>query len=136
MKTKVFVMPDFKWRNELVLNVRYAVAGVFNTFVGLGVIWGVTMIGVTPIIANLIGYAVGLAFGFLNSRRFVFRSEGHFGSEAIRYITAFVTCYLINIVTLQLSMRLFALDVFISQGLAVFSYIVSMYLASRLYIFR
>lgn len=125
-----------KWRNEIELNVRYGVAGLLNGLLGLSAIWVLTKIGLAPIFANFIGYAVALAFGFLNHRKFVFRSEGRFGHEAKRYMGAFVVCYLINVVILQMCVSVFLIDALLSQGIAVSSYVISMYLASRLYIFQ
>lgn len=125
-----------KWKSELKLNIRYGIAGLLNSLIGLSAIWAFTIIGIVPIVANILGYAVGLAFGFLNSRKFVFRSEGHFGHEARKYIVAFAVCYLINIIMLQICIAVFLINVLLSQGIAVCSYVISMYLASRLYIFR
>jgi putative flippase GtrA len=125
-----------KWRNELALNARYGIAGVLNTLFGIGAIWGFTLIGLPPIVANLFGYAVALAFSFLNSKTFVFRSEGGFQVEGYKYLASFAVCYLINIATLSISVSLTSLNVMISQGLAVTAYVVSMYVASRLYVFR
>lgn len=125
-----------KWRSELKLNIRYGIAGLLNSLIGLGAIWVLTIIGIAPIYANILGYAVGFAFGFLNSRKFVFRSEGRFGHEARKYVVAFAVCYLINIAVLQMCISVFFINVLFSQAIAVFSYVISMYLASRLYIFK
>jgi putative flippase GtrA len=125
-----------KWKNEINLNVRYGIAGLLNSLIGLSAIWALTIMGVVPIAANILGYALGLAFGFLNSRKFVFRSAGRFGHEARKYMVAFAVCYLLNIIMLQICISVLLLNVLLSQGIAVFSYVISMYLASRLYIFR
>ena len=124
------------WKNEIKLNLRYGVAGVLNGLFGVGAIWMLTSMGIAPIAANFIGFAVGIAFAFLLSRKFVFKSENHFSSEALRYISAFVVSYLLNIVMLQICITVFLIDALLSQGIAVLTYVISMYFASRIYIFR
>jgi putative flippase GtrA len=125
-----------KLKNELRLNLRYGFAGILNGITGLGTIWLLTHLGVEPVLANSIGFGIGIVFAFLVSRKFVFRSSGHFTAEAGKYIFSFVLSYLINIAILQLCINRYFLDKLISQGIAVSSYVLSMYLASRIFIFR
>jgi putative flippase GtrA len=122
--------------HEIKLNARYGFAGILNGLIGGGTIWALTKIGLAPVFVNLIGFAVGIIFAFLFSRKFVFRSKGHFTSEAVRYFVAFVISYLINIGVLQACITEFLLDPLPSQGIAVSSYVIAMYMASRFYIFR
>lgn len=124
-----------RWRNEIELNSRYAITGVFNSLVGLATIWSLTKLGAVPIVANFLGYAVALSIGFLGARRFVFRSEGRFTAEAIRYLGSFAVCYLINAGALLLCISQYSIDPIIGQGIAVCCYVISMYMASRLFVF-
>lgn len=125
-----------KWKSEIMFNVRYIISGVLNGIIGLGTIWYLTHVGIMPIIANLIGFSVSIAFAFLISKKFVFKSEGRFTSEAIKYFSSFGISYLINIIVLQLCVSIFLLSPLLSQGIAVTAYVISMYFASRIYIFR
>lgn len=125
-----------KWINEFKFNVRYGFAGILNGVVGIGSIVALTMLGVDPFLSNIAGFTIGLIFAFLFSRKFVFRSKGRFAAEAIRYITAFVLSYLVNISVLQLCLTRYQLDSLIAQGVAISSYVITMYLASRVFIFR
>ncbi len=124
-----------KWKNEIKLNGRYGIAGILNGCVGVGLIVVFTSIGIVPTLANFLGFLVGLVFAFTISRKFVFKSENHLNSEAIRYLTAFVICYSINMAVLQLCVLVFFLDTMLSQIIAVSFYVFSMYVASRIYIF-
>ncbi|PPD05149.1 MAG: hypothetical protein CTY29_02490 [Methylobacter sp.] len=121
---------------ELKLNLRYGVAGGLNGLFGLSTIWLLTKLGVHPIATNFIGFLVGVAFAFLMSKKFVFRSQGHFNSEAVRYITAFCISYIINIIVLQICTAKLSMDALVSQGIAISTYVILMYSASRFYIFR
>lgn len=124
-----------KWRNEVELNSRYAAAGILNALVGLTTIWGLTKLGANPILANFMGYAIALVIAFFSSKRFVFRSEGHLTSEATRYLGSFLFCYLVNMAALYICISRYSIDPLVSQGIAVLSYVISMYLASRLFVF-
>jgi putative flippase GtrA len=125
-----------KLKYEIKLNVRYGFAGILNSLIGVGTIWALTKLGTMPVVANFAGFAGGLVFAFLFSRKFVFRSKGHMSFEAVRYLNAFVISYLINIAILQMCVSQFFLGALLSQGFAVSAYVISMYLASRFYIFR
>ena len=124
-----------KWRYELALNFRYVIAGIFNSIVGLTAIWGATKLGATPIVANVVGYAIGLSVGFLTAKTFAFRSAGNTAWEAVSYVGAFLFSYLVNVAVLYIGITWSSIDIMIAQGLAVGSYVVSMYCLSRLYVF-
>lgn len=89
-----------------------------------------------PVVANVVGFSVGMIFAFLISKKFVFKSQGRFSSEAIKYVVVFIASYLINIAVLQICISIFLINVLSSQGIAIFCYVISMYLALRLYVFR
>jgi putative flippase GtrA len=124
-----------KLKSEVQLNGRYAVAGIINGAVGLTTIWGLSILNAPPIAANFLGYVLSLLVGYLSARSFVFRSKGQLSQEAIRYLVSFILCYVINVITLHMCINKFALGTLVSQVIAVSSYIVSMYLVSRLFVF-
>ena len=123
-------------KNELLFNLRYAVAGVINTLAGLGAIGLWTLLGVTPYLANALGYAVGLVIAYLNSRYLVFRSNRPVRKESIRFVSSFAVCYALNLLVLHLSHAIWKLPEMTAQALAVGSYIVSMYALQRVLVFR
>jgi putative flippase GtrA len=79
------------------LLARFGIVGVINTAVGAGVIAVLDLgLHVEPHVANLIGYVFGVAVSFTLSRRFVFRSDGHIGATAIRYMLVVGLAFLLN----------------------------------------
>lgn len=124
------------WREELLLNFRYTAAGALNALVGVTAIVAFTLLGLGPSVANLAGYIVGLMFSFFISKKFVFRSSGGIGREGLRFISAFITCYLLNLLVLYLCHEKAHLNIYISQTVAVFTYAVSMYFMQRFIVFR
>jgi len=124
-----------KWRNESALLVRYLGSGVLNTLVGFGVIFLLMACGVSPVVSNISGYFVGFLLGFIVSKKFVFRSNGHFVKENIRYLFAFLISFLFNLLVLRLALIYSDLPVVASQILAAVGYTMLMYLLGRFFVF-
>ena len=126
----------YKWRNEVRLFSRYLGSGVLNTLLQLCGDISLMGFGVSPILANTCGYALGLLLGFVVAKKLVFRSNGHFVSETVRYLMAFAIAFLINLTVLELFLNLFELNPYISQILAAASYTMAMYVFSRMFVFK
>lgn len=122
------------WKQEILLLMRYAGSGAVNTVVGFICIFSAMALGFSPISSNVIGYGVGFLLGFVFSKQFVFRSNGDFVAEGVRYLVAFVTCFLCNLLMLQLALY-FGVNAVVSQFVAAVTYTALMYLLSRLFIF-
>jgi len=125
-----------KWQTETAYLGRYAGSGVLNTVAGFSIIFVLMALGVSPIIANVIGYLFGLILGFFLSKKLVFRSTRHITSESLRYLAAFLVCFILNLIVLQLALGVFHWDAVFAQLLAAATYTIMMYLLSRLLVFR
>ena len=110
-------------------------SGVINTIVGFVVILSAMAVGFSPMISNVLGYAVGFTLGFILSKKFVFRSDGHFVAESIRYLIAFIAAFLFNLLVLHLSLDYLRFNAVIAQVVAAASYTLLMYLLTRLFVF-
>jgi len=86
-------------------------------------------------ISNIFGYTVGFTLGFLLSKKFVFRSDGHFVLESVRYLIAFIAAFLFNLLVLHLSLNYLKFDAITAQIIAAVSYTLPMYLLTRLFVF-
>lgn len=124
------------YKNELRLNLRYLVAGGGNAVVGLGLIGVLTLLKFDPIPANAIGFSAGIIFSFFVSRIFVFKSTDKVGKDLLRYMISIVVSYSANISVLYVCVVQLSVDALMSQAIAIFIYVVSMYLFSRFYVFR
>lgn len=125
-----------KWRSESTLAVRYLGSGVLNTVAGFAVIFALMAVGVSPMVANVSGYAVGFVLGFVVSKRFVFRSDGQLVAESLRYVAAFLVCFLLNLLVLSFALNELHLNQLLAQVLAAISYTISMYGLTRHIVFR
>ena len=124
-----------RWQSESAYLTRYAGSGALNTIAGFAVIFLLMALGVSPFIANIGGYLVGFLLGFVVSKKFVFRSEGHFLPESIRYLVAFLVCFLLNLLALQIALSSLHLMVMLAQLFAAGVYTSTMYLFSRWFVF-
>ena len=123
------------WRKEATYITRYAGSGLINTIVGFIVILSAMALGFSPMVSNVAGYAVGFTLGFVLSKKFVFRSNGHFVAESIRYLIAFVISFLLNLLVLRLALMYLDFNVVASQAIAAVAYTLLMYILTRLFVF-
>ncbi len=122
-------------QSELHLLWRYACAGGLNTVVGMGSIFALTWAGSPPVIANVVGYSLGLMLAFFVARTFVFRSGGSLAPESLRYLLAFGFSFLCNLAVLYGSLSLMKWHPGVAQLAAISTYVIVMYLMSRLFVF-
>jgi len=121
--------------HEAAYITRYTGSGVVNTIIGFIVILSAMAMGFSPMVSNVAGYAVGFMLGFVFSKKFVFRSNGHFVSESVRYLIAFIISFLFNLLVLHLALAYLNIHAVTSQVVAAVSYTVLMYILTRLYVF-
>lgn len=123
-----------KWQTEVRLLARFLSSGVVNTFLGFAIIFALMAVGVQPLWANFAGYATGFVLGFVLSRNFVFRSNGRFVTQSLRYLMSFAMCFVLNLLVLQAGLQHMA--AIPAQILASAAYTASMFLLARLWVYR
>lgn len=116
--------------------LKFASTGVLNTLVGFAVIFVAMSLGVSPVVSNIAGYATGFTLGFLLSKKFVFRGQGRFLKESLRYLLAFILAFFLNVITLQCYMYWYPLQALQGQVIAAVVYTGIMYLLVRFYVFH
>lgn len=92
--------------------------------------------GVMAEVANLIGYCFGILLSYLLNRVFTFRSQDSYKKEFFKFAISMGIAYLINLVVLSLSYRIFGIDKYISQIIAGIFYTLSGYLLNRFFTFK
>lgn len=81
----------------------FSITGIVNTLVGVAVILLAGVAGAGPVLANIIGYTVGLVLSFALNSRITFRSRSSDKYTAIRFIGAFLVAFFANIAVVLLS---------------------------------
>lgn len=80
---------------------KFGVVGIGNTLLSLFVIWVFTKwLGCSEVMANLIGYTVGLINSFLWNKQWTFKSTIDWKSSAMRFLVVFAVCYLLQLMLL------------------------------------
>lgn len=121
---------------ELRTALRFAATGLLNTAAGLCVIIATSkLLGWSPYLANVVGYAAGLAFGFMLNRRWTFANRAQVSITAPRYALAFGLSYGANLLVLALGLHWLSLSEVASQAAASIVYSGVFYLLCRYFVF-
>ncbi len=84
-------------RREFFRFIKYCLVGVLNTLLTLGVIFVCKSVaGLNPYVSNALGYIVGVTNSFLWNKKWVFRSDGGTGAEALKFLCGFGICYVLQ----------------------------------------
>lgn len=117
--------------------VRYLAVGVLNTCVGLGTIYlCMYLFHLGNVTANVIGYAVGIAFSFTLNKRWTFASKGEYAPQLVRFLLVCAVAYAANLVTVMVCIDAFAANHYLAQALGILPYTAIGYLGSRFFVFR
>lgn len=111
----------------------YAVAGMLNTMVGLGVIFaGLALFDLPALVANAIGYAVGLAVSFVLNGKLTFRQQRLSGAMLGRFLLVCAVAYLANAICVVV---LTPYDKYLGQLAGMAVYTALGFLLSRAFVF-
>lgn len=116
---------------------RFLTVGLANTVTGLLVIFACkSALGMGDVAANLAGYSVGIAMGFLLNRNWTF---GH-GTDKqtatfARYLGVLCVAYAANLMTTLQAIHLLHLNSYLAQAAGIVPYTVIGYLGSRYFVF-
>ena len=132
-----WLMPD--WSVFFAVLVRYGVAGVINTAIGYAVILIMQYaLGFDRQIANATGFAIGAIIGFILSRSYVFEQKGGVRTTGLRYVCAMAGAFTVNqLVLWAIGGKLDRLPfgAALDQLLAIASYSITLFAASRFWVF-
>lgn len=132
-------MPSPDIRLALVQLGRFLAAGVLNTAVGLAVILALDLgLGAPPAIANAIGYAVGISFGWLLQRRFVFQADRADWGMRGRYLVVVAIAFAVNQAVLMAMHQVVGASRemhVVAQLCAVGTYSVTQFLLLKIWVF-
>lgn len=117
--------------------VRFALVGLANTALGYSVILFMHLVvGTGLLLANVAGYAAGLVLSYHLNRSFTFASSAAHRQALPRFVLTVIACFALNLVVLEVARESMGLPFPIAQALAVASYTVAFFFASRSLVFR
>ncbi len=117
--------------------VRFLGVGTFNTIVGLAIIYACKwFLEFGDILANIIGYGVGIVISFTLNRRWTFRHEGAVYSAFFRFIFVTALAYIVNLSVVLGLIHGINLNSYLAQAGGVIPYTLVGYIGSRYFVFR
>ncbi len=132
-QTKIQLNSSTKLSNQI---FKYSFVGVFNTLIGLSVIfllYNVFHFGY--LFANAGGYAVGLLNSFIWNKWWTFQSSKHFSKEVIPFLIVFGISYLINLLVVIVCVELLRINPNHSQVLGIIAYSVVNFFINKYWTF-
>jgi len=121
----------------LALLTRYSLVGVINTLVGCAVIFGCLLADFSGVMANIIGYAIGLVCSFVLNRFFVFGARGAVsGGEIVKFLIAFGAAYGTNLTVLMAAQSVLGDGHPVAQIPAILSYSLVFFIISHTFVFK
>ena len=124
-------------RRNLSPGIKFLLAGTANSAVGLSVIYAAKWLAhCGDVLANALGYGVGLLMSFLLNKNWTFGYNGPAGRAMSRFLLVFALAYALNLASVLLAIRYLGLGGYLAQALGIVPYTVFGFLASRYYVFR
>jgi putative flippase GtrA len=111
---------------------RFIWTGVFNTVNGYAWILGLQIITGQPLLANMLGYGIAAAIGYIAHTRYTFRQQPSW-RNATGYCVVVGGSYLVNLAVLKWSLGF--LPAVLAQTLAISVFVVLSYLGQSRYAF-
>lgn len=116
--------------------IRFGGVGVINTAVGLAVIYAAMFFfGAGAAVANLAGYAVGLAISFGLNRSWTFRSNGRSAHQLPRFVLVTILSYAANLCAVLLATAQAGIDPYAAQLLGAPVYTLASFFGCRWFVF-
>lgn len=116
--------------------VRFAVVGLINTAITLALIYGLTALGLSYLLANAIGYAAGFVNSFVMNRQWTFRSSGDWGRQAVSFFLVFAVSYGVQFLALLMQTVWLGVPVWLAQGTSMVVYTGVNFILNKIVTFR
>jgi len=117
--------------------LKFGIVGISNTLVTISTIFILmSLMGVSYIISNIVGYILGLINSFILNKIWTFKSRATAGKEGIRFVLVFGICYLIQLAALIFLKEKVGVTKELAQLLAMIIYTMLNFTGNKLYTFR
>lgn len=116
---------------------RFISVGLVNTLVGLSIIYAAKwFFELGDVLANAIGYSIGLIISFSLNSRWTFAYQGPHLSAIFKFILVALVAYGMNLLTVMIAIHYVSLNEYFSQALGIPSYTLTSYFGSKYLVFR
>lgn len=122
--------------NEKEIILRFIFVGVLNTIVGFGFYLLFVYLNWHYSLASLASQVIGTIHSYFWNKYFTFKSRGRSLSEILRFLSVYVTGYLINVIFLFIFIDLLAIDKFLAGLITLLVTTLISFLGHRHFSFR
>lgn len=117
--------------------IRYGLIGAVNSVLTLAIIFAlIYWLDAQPLVANAIGYAIGFCCSYTLNRLWTFRSQAPLGRSVGRYVIAALIAYGLNALVIHFGIEWGGVSVYWIQPVGAVVYTVSLFVLSRVWVFR
>ncbi len=116
---------------------KYLFVGVFNTFIGLMVIFAAKwFLGMSDVPANIFGYCCGILFSYVLNSRWTFNYIGPHLWVFCKFLLITLFAYFVNLFVVLTAINDMGLNSYVSQALGVPPYVIISFLMSKYFVFK
>jgi len=117
--------------------IKYGLVGVGNTLITAAVIWVMMKVfGVSDVLSNITGYAIGLVNSFIWNKQWTFKSSKGWYSSALKFGGVFAICYSLQLMFLLYLNATLDIDPYYNQLIAMVFYTVVNFIMNKFYTFK
>jgi putative flippase GtrA len=117
--------------------IRFGAVGLINTLVGLSAIYALKLfVGAGDVVANLLGYAVGVTVSFALNRKWTFAFQGDHWQASLRFVATMAMSYAVNLSIVLVALHVFKLNSYLAQALGIPPYTIVSFLLCKYWVFR
>lgn len=116
--------------------IRFLVVGIANSLIGLAVIFAAKwFLGISDIVANALGYLVGISVSFALNSRWTFMYRGSDSVAMVRFVVATLIAYGANLLTVLAAIDYAGLNGYLGQALGIPAFTLTSFIANKFYVF-
>ena len=122
-----------RWSKEF---VRYAVIGATTNVFGFLLYVLFTTLGISPVLTISIFYPIHIGLAFFLNKKWTFSHEGRISNSAVKYLIAYLGCYVLNVYVLKFFSAYLGYSHLIVQAIAILVIAILLFLAQKYWVFR
>lgn len=117
--------------------LRFGFVGIINTSIGLLAIYSIIFFFHSgPILANFIGYSIGLVLSFYLNKVWTFTDNTSNKRVMLRYLTVASISYLSNLAVVFFGVNLYKIGPYLVQIFGISVYTLIMFIGCKWYVFN
>ena len=116
--------------------VRYACVGAATNAVGFLLYALFTKLGLSPILTISIFYPIQIGLAFYLNKKWSFSHQGRISTSAVRYLIAYLVCYVLNVAVLKFFSGYLNYSHLIVQAIAIFVMALLLFMAQKFWVFH